>query len=143
MRTASGSAILLAAMAGLVFNAANQLLVAAIDLAGLAVAFPIGIGLALVVGVILNSLLAPAANPVLLFIGVALVAIAIFVDAIAYRKREREKPAISRLSIVITLVSGLLMGGFYPILARAMQGPASLDPYTVFPFFAMGLALRA
>jgi glucose uptake protein len=143
MRTASGTAILLAVLAGIVFNAANQLLVAAIDLAGLAVAFPIGIGLALVVGVLLNYLLAPAANPVLLFLGVALVAIAIFVDAIAYRKREREKPAISRLSIVITLISGLLMGGFYPILARAMQGPSSLDAYTVVPFFAIGLALCA
>ena len=111
--------VLLAVLAGIVCNAANQLLVAAIDLAGLAVAFPIGIGLALVVGVFLNYLLAPAANPVLLFIGVVLVAIAIFVDAIAYRKREQEKPAISRLSIVITLISGLLMGGFYPILGIA------------------------
>jgi glucose uptake protein len=143
MRTASGTAILLAVLAGIVFNGANQLLVAAIDLAGLAVAFPIGIGLALVVGVFLNYLLAPAANPILLFIGVVLVTIAILVDARAYRKREREKPANSRLGIVITLISGLLMGGFYPILTRAMQGPGSLDAYTVVPFFAAGLALCA
>jgi glucose uptake protein len=140
---ATGSSILLAILAGVVFNAANQLLVAAIDLAGLAVAFPVGIGLALVVGVSLNYLLAPAANPVLLFLGVALVAIAIVVDAIAYRKRERERPAISRLGIIITLISGLMMGGFYPILTRAMQGPGSLDAYTVVPFFAVGLALCA
>ena len=143
LTNASATAILLAILAGIVFNAANQLLVAAIDLAGLAVAFPVGIGLALVVGVILNYVLAPAANPVLLFLGVALVAIAIVVDAIAYRKREREKPAISRLGIVLSLVSGLLMGGFYPILTRAMQGTASLGAYTVVPFFAVGLALCA
>src|SRR5258708_19772998 len=68
MRTASGTAILLAVLAGIGFNAANQLLGAAIDLAGLAVPFPIGIGLALVVGVFLNYLLPPAANPALLFI---------------------------------------------------------------------------
>jgi glucose uptake protein len=140
---ASGASILWAILAGVVFNAANQLLVAAIDLAGLAVAFPVGIGLALVVGVSLNYLLAPAANPVLLFLGVALVAIAIVVDAIAYRKRERERPAISRLGIIITLISGLLMGGFYPLLTRAMQGERALDAYTVVPFFAVGLALCA
>ena len=140
---ASGTSILWAILAGVVFNAANQLLVAAIDLAGLAVAFPVGIGLALVVGVSLNYLLAPAANPVLLFLGVALVAIAIVVDAIAYRKRERERPAISRLGIIITLISGLMMGGFYPLLTRAMQGEGALDAYTVVPFFAVGLALCA
>ena len=140
---ASGASILWAILAGIVFNVANQLLVAAIDLAGLAVAFPVGIGLALVVGVSLNYLLAPAANPVLLFLGVALVAIAIVVDAIAYRKRERERPAISRLGIIITLISGLMMGGFYPLLTRAMQGEQALDAYTVVPFFAVGLALCA
>ena len=140
---ASGASILWAILAGVVFNAANQLLVAAIDLAGLAVAFPVGIGLALVVGVSLNYLLSPAANPVLLFLGVALVAIAIVVDAIAYRKRERERPAISRLGIIVTLVSGLMMGGFYPLLTRAMQGEQALDAYTVVPFFAVGLALCA
>jgi glucose uptake protein len=140
---ASGSSILWAILAGVVFNAANQLLVAAIDLAGLAVAFPVGIGLALVVGVSLNYLLAPAANPILLFLGVTLVTIAIVVDAIAYRKRERERPAISRRGIIITLISGLLMGGFYPLLTRAMQGEAALDAYTVVPFFAVGLALCA
>lgn len=139
----SGASILWAILAGIVFNAANQLLVAAIDLAGLAVAFPVGIGLALVVGVSLNYLLAPAANPVLLFLGVTLVTTAILVDAIAYRQRERERPAISRLGIIITLISGLLMGGFYPLLTRAMQGEAALDAYTVVPFFALGLALCA
>ncbi len=140
---ASGTAIVLAVLAGILFNAANQLLVAAIDLAGLAVAFPVGIGLALVVGVLLNYILAPAANPILLFAGVALVAVAIAVDAVAFRKREREKPRVSRLGIVISLAAGLMMGGFYPILTRAMQGPRALGAYTVVPFFALGLALCA
>jgi glucose uptake protein len=80
---------------------------------------------------------------VLLFLGVALVAIAIVVDAIAYRKRERERPAISRLGIIITLISGLMMGGFYPLLTRAMQGVGALDAYSVVPFFVVGLALCA
>ncbi len=140
---ASGLAILLAVVAGIVFNAANQLLIAAIDLAGLAVAFPIGIGLALVEGVVLNYILAPAANVVLLSGGVVLVALAIVVDALAYRRREQDRPAISRLGIVLSLISGALMGTFYPILTRAMQGPHALGPYTVVPFFAVGVALCA
>ena len=53
------------------------LLVIAIDLAGLAVAFPIGIGLALVLGVVQTYWFNPKGDPVLLFAGVALVALAI------------------------------------------------------------------
>src|SRR5215469_1342745 len=80
--------ILFAMAGGAVFNVANLLLVAAIDIAGLAVAFPVGIGLALVVGAISSYLVSPAANPLLLFGGVALVTLAIVLDAMAYRKRE-------------------------------------------------------
>jgi len=78
---------------GVIFNIANLLLVAAIDVAGLAVAFPVGIGLALVVGAVSSYLVSPAANPLLLFGGVALVAVAIVVDAAAYRKREESAKA--------------------------------------------------
>lgn len=143
LTTASGAAIGLAVLAGVVFNAANQMLVAAIDLAGLAVAFPVGIGIALVLGVLLNYLIAPAANPLLLFFGVTLVAVAIVVDAAAYRRREQGSPSASRMGIVISIVSGVLMGGFYPILTRAMSGDGALTAYTVVPFFALGLALCA
>ena len=143
LTAASGTAVGLAVLSGIVFNAANQMLVAAIDLAGLAVAFPVGIGIALVLGVLLNYLIAPAANPLLLFPGVALVVVAILVDAAAYRRREQGAPSVSRLGIVISVISGVLMGGFYPILTRAMSGEGALNAYTVVPFFACGLALCA
>ncbi len=126
LTTPSLLAIGYALLAGIIFNAANQLLVAAIDLAGLAVAFPIGIGLALVIGVLLNYLLAPAANPILLFGGVLLVAIAIVVDAMAYRKREHDSGTVSKRGIFISLLCGVLMGVFYPFLTRAMQGDGAL-----------------
>lgn len=135
--------VLLAVLSGMIFNAANQLLIASIDLAGLAVAFPIGIGLALIEGVVLNYVLAPAANPLLLFGGVFLVAVAIVVDAIAYRQREPGRPTLLRLGITLSLVSGILMGAFYPFLTRAMSGARALGPYTVVPFFALGVALCA
>jgi glucose uptake protein len=78
--------------AGVIFNLANMLLVAAISIAGMAVAFPVGIGLALVIGVIWNYLLNPQGNLLLLVFGVILVVIAIVVDALAYRAHERSKP---------------------------------------------------
>ena len=136
------SPILFAACGGVVFNIANLLLVAAIDVAGLAVAFPVGIGLALVVGAVSSYLVRPAGNPLLLFGGVALVAVAIVLDAAAYRKREATTKAATTRGIVLSLVAGVLMGSFYPLVAHAMSGvpgtPAP-GPYAIALFFALGV----
>lgn len=155
---ASVSAILFAAAGGAVFNVANLLLVAAIDVAGLAVAFPIGIGLALIVGAVSSYLVSPAGNPLLLFGGVALVTVAIVLDAAAYRQREATaKPAdtpgdspstpaqaTATRGILLSLVAGVLMGLFYPLVARALSsspGHPSPGPYAVALYFALGLAV--
>jgi glucose uptake protein len=136
--------IIFALIGGAIFNVANLLLVAAIDVAGLAVAFPVGIGLALVIGAISNYLVTPAANPLLLFGGVALVTVAIVLDAAAYRKREATAKATTVRGIVISLVAGVLMGCFYPFVARALAGTTghpSPGPYAVSFFFAIGLLI--
>ena len=140
---ASSQNILWAIIGGIDFNIANLLLVAAIDIAGLAVAFPIGIGLALVVGAVSSYLLAPKANPWMLFGGVALVAAAIVCDAAAYRARESVKQAASLRGIVLSLIAGLLMGTFYPFVSRAMSGEAAPGPYATSFFFVVGVALCA
>jgi glucose uptake protein len=127
-------------LGGIIFNVANLLLVAAIDIAGLAVAFPVGIGIALVVGAVSSYFISPAGNVLLLFGGVALVAGAIVCDAIAYREREREKPTMSRRGVVISIVSGILMGTFYPFVAKAMSGFDPPGPYAVAVFFVLGVA---
>ncbi|HLY40538.1 MAG TPA: hypothetical protein VKR52_04955 [Terracidiphilus sp.] len=140
----SPHAIAWAACGGVIFNIANLLLVAAIDIAGLAVAFPVGIGLALIVGSVSSYLVTPAANPLLLFGGVALVAVAIVTDAAAYRKRESAAVATTTRGIVLSLVAGLLMGSFYPLVARAMKpGPAGTapGPYAISFFFAIGVLI--
>jgi glucose uptake protein len=139
----SSHAFLLATAGGVVFNIANLLLVAAIEMAGLAVAFPVGIGLALVVGAVSNYILTPKGNPVLLFGGVALVVGAIVFDAIAYRQRETGRPKASRRGLVISLLSGLLMGTFYPLVAGAMNGENPSGPYAAAFFFAIGVAVCA
>lgn len=135
--------IIFALLGGAVFNVANLLLVAAIEIAGLAVAFPIGIGLALVVGVLLNFLIAPAGNPLFLFVGVILVALAIVVDALAYRGREITRQKTTSRGIQISLACGILMGSFYPLVTKAITGPNSLGPYAVAFFFALGTAICA
>ena len=128
---------------GAIFNVANLLLVAAIEIAGLAVAFPVGIGLALVVGALSSYVLSPSGNPFMLFGGIALVVAAIVFDAVAYRLREREHQAMSRRGVVISLVSGLLMGSFYPFVSRGMSGPNAPGPYATSFYFVVGVALCA
>jgi glucose uptake protein len=133
-----------AILGGAVFNVANLLLVAAIDVAGLAVAFPVGIGLALVIGAVSNYVIKPEGNPLLLFGGVAFVAVAIVLDAMAYRKRESSAKATTARGIILSLVAGVLMGCFYPFVAKALDGlpgAPSPGPYAVAVFFAIGLLI--
>jgi len=130
--------LLLAFAGGIVFNIANILLVAAIAIAGLAVAFPIGIGLALVIGSILNYIITPAGNPVLLFGGIALVCVAIVLDAMAYRKIS-EDLKLSTKGILLSLLCGVGMGLFYPFVAKALKGEHHLVPYTVAYVFGIGI----
>ena len=142
---ADARSLLLAFTGGVVFNLANILVAAAIAIAGMAVAFPVGIGLALVVGVIANYIATPLGNPVILFIGVTLVTLAIVLDALAYRKLPQSSAGNSRKGIVISLLGGFLMGFFYYFVAASMStdfvNPAAgkLTPYTASVIFALGL----
>ena len=143
---ANGEALRSAFIGGVVFNIANLLLVAAIDLAGMAVAFPIGIGLALVLGVIVNYVAVPVGDPFLLFGGVALVTIAIILDALAYRQKAGGVSATTK-GILISLVAGTLMGFFFRFVAAAtIQDFANPAPGLMTPFgsvfvFSVGIFL--
>jgi glucose uptake protein len=145
-RHAGSQQIFFGAAGGIIFNLANILLVAAISLAGLSVAFPIGIGLAMVIGVIWNYTLKPQGNPVLLFTGAAIVVGAIIVDAFAYRALEAGKAAqtehrVSGKGITLSLVSGLLMGSFFPLVEMGKAGPHGLGPYAIGFVFTVGVFL--
>lgn len=144
---ASAYAISMAFLGGIIFNLANLLLVAAIDIAGLAVAFPIGIGLALVQGVIVNYLgESNHGNSALLFSGVTLVALAIIMDALAYRKLSASGGATSR-GILLSLLAGFAMGFFYRFVADSMfkdfNNPEAglLSPYTSVFIFSLGILI--
>ncbi|HLK30019.1 MAG TPA: hypothetical protein VKT28_15670, partial [Puia sp.] len=137
LQQANSSNIISAFIGGIVFNAANILFSAAIAIAGMAVAFPVGIGLALVLGTLVNYFAAQKGNAVLLFSGVALIVIAIVINAIAYKKSNSADQKVSTKGIAISLVAGLLMSFFYRFIAASMdlenfENPAQgkMTPYT-------------
>ncbi|MGB3007777.1 MAG: multidrug DMT transporter permease, partial [Chitinophagaceae bacterium] len=108
IKQADNSNILSALIGGIVFNLANILLVAAIGIAGMSVAFPVGIGIALVLGVIVNYISIPQGNPVLIFGGVALIALAILLNARAYQKLQANTSGVSKKGLILSVVSGCL-----------------------------------
>lgn len=136
-----------ALLGGIIFNFANILLVVAIDIAGMSVAFPVGIGLALALGVIDNYRGAPDLYKApVLFAGVACVALAIVVNALAYRKLSTDKKT-TMLGVVISILCGISMGFFFGRVAGTisedMVNPevGKLTPYTALVFFSVGLVL--
>lgn len=137
--------LLSAFFGGVVFNIANLLLVAAIDIAGMAVAFPIGIGIALAWGVIVNYLADPVGNPVWLFTGVGLIILAIILDALAYKKLPSQQGSVSTKGIIISIIAGIAMGFFYRFVAASMSTnftdpeAGKLTPYTAVVIFSIGL----
>lgn len=130
---------------GVIFNASNILLVAAMAIAGMAVAFPVGVGIALALGVIINYIFAPKGNPVILFAGVALVVAAIIIDAIAYKKHSALQQKVSKKGIILSVLAGVLMSLFYRFVASSMATdfvspePGMLTPYSAVFFFALGV----
>lgn len=148
LQQADSSNILSALIGGFIFNAANILFSAAIAIAGMAVAFPIAIGLALVLGVIVNYTASQKGDPVFLFTGVALVAIAIIINAVAYRRTSTANQQVSSKGIIISLIAGILMSFFYRFIAASMDlenfaNPAAgkMTPYTAVFVFSAGIFL--
>jgi glucose uptake protein len=132
-------------LGGVIFNLSNLLIVAATAIAGLAVAFPIAVGLALAVGVLVNYIATPLGNPYLLFIGLALVIFAILVDAVAYKTLPQENTGDQRKGIIISIISGVLMGFFYRFVAASMTtdftspDPGLMTPYSAMFVFTIGI----
>jgi glucose uptake protein len=139
LQATGGANIAWAMIGGFIFNIANLLLVAGIAIAGLAIAFPIAIGIAVIEGVVLSYALQPKGNPVYLAGGVALATAAILFDATAYERLGGNK--VTRKGIVVNVISGLLMGGFAPFVTRAMTAGHPLTPYSVAVCFSIGAFL--
>jgi len=145
IRQAEPHNILNAMIGGVIFNASNILLVAAMAIAGMAVAFPVGVGIALALGVIINYVYTPHGNPNLLFGGVALIVAAIIIDAAAYKKHSLSLKKVSGKGITLSISAGILMALFYRFVASSMvtsfevPEAGKLTPYSAIFFFAVGV----
>ena len=136
-----------AVLGGIIFNAANILLAASVSLAGLSVAFPLGVGLALSLGVIINYIGQQKGDPMWLFIGVFLVVTAIILNGIAAKKTQKENKSNNK-GIILAIVAGVLMSFFYRFVAESMDLEnfaqpqiGKLTPYTAFFIFSLGILL--
>ena len=149
LRQAEAGCLLYALAGGFIFNIANVLLVAAIEMVGLAIAFPLSIGIALVEGTVVSYLIHPGGNATLLFAGVGMALLAVIFIGKAYAVRGGESAVATRKGIVLCLVSGVLMGSWAPLLSKALNGtganaeglavPAgALSPYTAAVFMTLG-----
>lgn len=141
LETADRGNMIYALIGGAIFNLANLLLVAGIDMAGMAFAFPVSIGIALVVGVVLSYLLQPRGNAALLALGVVFALIAVIMDGKAYGALATGGKIASRKGVVVCIVSGILMGLWAPFMTHAMTAGAVLGPYTTSVFFTLGALL--
>lgn len=139
-------------LGAVVFNISNILLSASTSIAGLSVAFPLGVGLALVLGVLNNIIFHPKGteNVFLLFLGVALVVIAIVCNGIASGKvsNEQRDPAQNRKGIILALLAGIIMSFFSTLVYNGVDlanfsSPAAgkVTPYTAMFIFALGVFL--
>lgn len=134
--SATGPRIGMAMLAGAIFNLANILLVGAIAIAGMAIAFPISIGTALVLGTLSTYAVQRSGNASLLFAGVGLAVVAVIADALAYRELAGGEVRVTRKGVWISVIAGLLMGSWSPLTAASMaEGTGQLTPYSSIVFF--------
>jgi glucose uptake protein len=148
LRQADPNNLASAFIGGIIFNAANILLSTAIAIAGMSVAFPVGIGIALVLGVVLNYAGSQKGNPLLLFTGVGLITLAIIVNAVAYKRASSGSQKVSTKGLVVSILAGVLMSFFYRFIASSMdldnfKNPAAglMTPYTAVVIFSLGIFL--
>ena len=154
---ANSRALWLAFVGGVVFNCFNLLLVSGLDIAGIAVAFPIGVGIASALGTVVNYVRRPEGNPVLLFGGVAAIVLAVSLCAMAYKRMPSQGHKSSTKGILVCLASGIF-GSFFFIFVQSSMGAigpdkaypdltvgaletGKLSPYTAVVMFGVGLVL--
>jgi glucose uptake protein len=141
----------LAVLAGVVFNVGNMLLTVGINLAGISIAMPVGTGLSLAIGLVVNYLAEPKGSVPLLAIGGGAVLGAMIFSALAYQAKQdnedTDEDSSGNRGIWIALGGGLAAGFFFWLISMALADDLKqpeagfLTPYTGFALFAIGLNL--
>jgi len=141
VHSADSSNIVSTLIGGAIFNLSHLLLVAAVDMVGVAIAYPVSIGTALVVGVISTYALQPKGNAVLLGAAVLCSLLAVVLDGKAYGSLASARRSVPKKSIVTCIASGLLLGLWAPFAAHAMTAGNTLSPYSFVVFLTLGALL--
>lgn len=150
---AESTSIFYAMLGGIVWNLGNILLVAAIAVAGMAVGFPIGGGIAWILGILFNFILVvldkgqPEGNVTLLFIGVAVIITAIYLSMISFKRLAKEQKKTSSKGILLSVAAGLAIAFFYGLVVKSIDntylsgGSGTLTPFSGVFFFAIGVVI--
>jgi len=136
--------LLSAAIGGVIWNVGTLLLVAAISIAGMSVAFPIGGGIGWTLGILINYIGKPEGNPLFLFSGTACIIIAILLSMQSYKKlaSHQQKPTLK--GILLSLIAGLCIAFFYRFVASSLatdftpEEAGKISSYTAVVFFSIG-----
>lgn len=144
-----------AMLGGAIFNLGNMLIMAALSVAGITVAYLIGIALMLAGGMAIMYHYAPGGNGVMLWSSAGVVLAAAILMAVSYRmftmerlvalmregKTKSTKKVVTLKGQLLAIGGGLVAGGFYPLLNAAKSGENGLGPYGIGLFFAAGIAI--
>ncbi len=151
--TADTSSMLYAMAGGVLWNIGNILLVAAISIAGLAIAFPIGGGIAWILGIVINYVLimmsgqVASENPKILWLGVAVIVVAILLSGKIYKQTATEKKEKSSKGVMLSVIAGVFIAFFYGFVVKSLDpsfvsgGTGNLTPYSGMVFFAVGVLI--
>jgi len=146
---------LYALVAGVLFNFANELLVGAISVAGMATAFPVGLGVALVMGSLLNQAARAGGSAALLILGCGMVTGAVALASgshavMASLRREQQARAgktkdtrrrLSLKGVYLALASGVFLGTLFPLVQKAQDPDVGLGPYSTALILGIGVVL--
>ena len=144
LRQATWPNILSAAIGGAIWNLGTLLLVAAISITGMSVAFPIGGGIGWILGIVINYMGQPDGNPYLLFGGSAVIVMAILFSMASYRKLATTQNKAPMKGILLSFAAGLLIAFFYRFVAAALdttfvpEEAGKLTSYTAVVIFSIG-----
>lgn len=144
IRQASGNSLFSAALGGAIWNLGTLLLVAAISVAGMSVAFPIGGGIGWILGIVINYLGKPEGNPYFLFGGSFIIVIAIILSMMSYRRLARTQQKAPLKGILLSFAAGLLIALFYRFVASALdttftpETTGKITSYTAVVVFSVG-----
>jgi glucose uptake protein len=145
-----GYSLLYALLGGIVWNFGTIFLTASMAVAGMSVGFPIGGGLGWIGGIVFNYILVVSAgsaypgNETLLWLGVAVIIIAILLNGRAYGKLSSSHHQTPMKGIVCALIAGIAIIFFYGLVVKSMSpdyvkgGSGMLTPYTAVFLFAVG-----